>query len=219
MSTHGTETSYRHPLVGYGYDLLSRLVFAPVGGLAALRDEALAAFGLEAGMHVLELGCGTGALTQRLLARGLDVTAVDQSEVMLRLARGRAPAATFAQAEITQYRPGRRYQRVLFSFVLHELDAASRGQALSLARECLTPDGAVAIIDHALPPAGLIPRAMSAFVHAFEPPSIVDWLRDGFDAELAAARLVPVVKQPLARGTAIAMLCHDRSPEPQRARA
>jgi hypothetical protein len=55
--------TYRHPLVGAGYDLLARLVFAPVGGLDALRAAALDEMGLAPGMHVLELGCGTGALT------------------------------------------------------------------------------------------------------------------------------------------------------------
>src|SRR5690242_15239305 len=103
MSNEKTKSTYEQPLIGYGYDLLSRLVFAPVGGLDALREAALDAIDVRPGMRVLELGCGTGALTRKLLARGAQVTAVDWSGPMLQRARRRAPAATFEEAEITAY--------------------------------------------------------------------------------------------------------------------
>ena len=45
--------------------------------------ELLAPY-LPVGCSVLELGCGTGRLTHRLLDKGHDVTAVDNSEDMLR---------------------------------------------------------------------------------------------------------------------------------------
>lgn len=199
--------TYRHPLVGAGYDLLARLVFAPVGGLDALRAAALDEMGLAPGMHVLELGCGTGALTAAMLERGAVVTAVDQSEPMLRRARRRAPAATFATCELTTYRPARRFDRVLFAFVLHELDAAARRVALTLARDALAPGGAVTIVDHALPTMGLVPRAVSALVHGFEPATVVDVLRDGFAPELADTGLVTARRLSLAAGLAVAMRC------------
>src|SRR4051812_26307799 len=103
MPSREAQASYGSPLVGYGYDLLSRFVFASVGGLDALREGALAAIDIRSGMRVLELGCGNGVLTQKLVARGADVTAVDRSQRMLVRARRRAPAATFEQCEITAY--------------------------------------------------------------------------------------------------------------------
>jgi ubiquinone/menaquinone biosynthesis C-methylase UbiE len=206
MSTNKANTSYDSPFIGYGYDLLARFVFAPVGGLEALREAALAAIGVKAGMRVLELGCGTGGLTRKLIKRGAEITAVDWSEPMLRRARRRAPAATFEPGEITAYTPKGRYDRVLLAFVLHELDLEARQRALELARDALTPDGAVAIVDHAIPKDGLIPRAVSAFVHSFEPPTTVEWLRGGFDAELLRSGLTPETKQSLARGTAIVVV-------------
>jgi len=40
-------------------------------------------FSLSKGMRVLELGCGTGSLTEQMLRAGLDVTATDTSSAML----------------------------------------------------------------------------------------------------------------------------------------
>lgn len=198
--------SYSNPLIGAGYDALARFVFAPVGGLDALREAALDAIELQPGMRVLELGCGTGGLTRELLARGAAVTAVDQSGPMLKRARRRAPAAVFEQSEITAYAPPGRFDRVLFAFVLHELDVAARQRALSLARAALALGGRAAIVDHAIPPGGVLPRAVSAFVHSFEPASARSWSRGGYDAELASAGLTVESKRSLARGTAIAIL-------------
>ena len=39
------------------------------------------------GSRVIDLGCGNGALTEQLAARGYDVTGVDASAEMLELAR------------------------------------------------------------------------------------------------------------------------------------
>lgn len=44
---------------------------------------------IEAGGPVLDLGCGTGMLACGIAAKGLDVTAVDPAEAMLRVARSR----------------------------------------------------------------------------------------------------------------------------------
>jgi ubiquinone/menaquinone biosynthesis C-methylase UbiE len=202
MPNRESHPTYDGRLFAYGYDLLSRFVFAPVGGLQSLREAALDAIGIRPGMRVLELGCGTGGLTRKLIARGAEVTAVDQSLAMIRHARRRAPAATFEQCEITAYTAHGTYERVLFAFVLHELDSEARHRALVIARNALTSDGRVAIVDHALPSGGLVPKAVSAFVHSFEPPSTVAWLRSGFDAEIIRAGLIPETKHRLADGTA-----------------
>jgi 2-polyprenyl-3-methyl-5-hydroxy-6-metoxy-1,4-benzoquinol methylase len=52
----------------------------------------------------LEVGCGSsGRLTELLLTDGFEVTGVDISEEMLRLARERHPEVTFHLADITQW--------------------------------------------------------------------------------------------------------------------
>ena len=51
---------------------------------------------------LLDVACGTGRLTQALLAAGVDTVGVDRSEEMLSLARQRAPEALFICQDMQQ---------------------------------------------------------------------------------------------------------------------
>lgn len=200
------ERSYQNPLIGYGYEALSWLVYSPLGGRSALREQALDLVDLRAGARVLELGCGTGGITRRLVRRGALVTAVDWSEPMLKLARKRAPAADFVKSELTEYRPREEFDVVLLAFVLHELQPQERSRALAVASRAVAATGRVAVVDHAAPNSGVVAKSMFRFVHAFEPPSVSEWARSDFEAELVAAGLTPYRSTALAQGTARAVL-------------
>jgi ubiquinone/menaquinone biosynthesis C-methylase UbiE len=65
----------------------------------AVRDKALALAGLEPGKTAVDLGAGTGFITQGLVRQGLRVIAVDESEAMLREMRKK-----FAAVEGIDYR-------------------------------------------------------------------------------------------------------------------
>src|SRR5262245_9446976 len=63
-----------------------------------LVETALGRGGLSAGARVLEIGCGTGKLTELLAARGLRIDAVDPGSKLIEAARrrvGDAPNVTF----------------------------------------------------------------------------------------------------------------------------
>lgn len=199
---------YRSSLAGIGYDLLVRFTFSTVGGLDLLRQSALERMELHPGDKVLELGCGTGGFTKALVSKGLAVTAVDQSEPMLQRARSAVPhgSVSFELSEITVYSPKEQYDLVLFAFVLHELDINSRLKALSLARNALSPNGKILIVDHSIPKSGGLARAVSAFVHTFEPPSVVAWARGAWRNELPQAGLTVENHFDLAQGTAISIV-------------
>ena len=49
---------------------------------------------------VLELGCGTGTMTQLMRSDGFDVTGVDISEEMIRLAKQKCPSASLKQMDM-----------------------------------------------------------------------------------------------------------------------
>jgi SAM-dependent methyltransferase len=61
----------------------------------ALIDELVAITGVGPGDPALEIGAGTGKATRRLLARGLDVTALEPDADMAAVARRQVPGATF----------------------------------------------------------------------------------------------------------------------------
>ncbi|HKK36029.1 MAG TPA: class I SAM-dependent methyltransferase [Paracoccaceae bacterium] len=70
---------------------------------AAVADQAapatLEAAGADAGLRALDIGCGHGTLTRGLVEAGCDTDAVDASAEMLAIARNRAKAARFHEAD------------------------------------------------------------------------------------------------------------------------
>src|SRR5436305_11649436 len=74
---------------------------------------------------VLELACGSGIWTERLLASANSVTAVDAAPEMLARARARIGGAPvrFIQADLFSWRPDRRYDAVSFGFWISHVPA------------------------------------------------------------------------------------------------
>lgn len=75
---------------------------ARLGYAAEIVDAACAIAGLEPGSPVLEIGCGTGKLTEMLVGRSLRVEAVDPGAQMIEVARRRVGS----EADVT-FRLGR----------------------------------------------------------------------------------------------------------------
>jgi ubiquinone/menaquinone biosynthesis C-methylase UbiE len=62
-------------------------------------DWVVAEADVRLGERVADVGCGTGILTRRLAARGLDVVGIDPNEDMLAEARAAGGGATFRRGE------------------------------------------------------------------------------------------------------------------------
>ena len=157
------------------YRLASRALFAPFGGLAAIRRRAIDALHVRPGTRVLELGCGPGDVTAQLLQRGAIVEAVDASPTMLRSAASRAPGATFVQADLREYRPTLPFDAVLLLFVLHEMSMPATISLLRGLRDRFPNGGRLVIADHAMPP-GLPGRLWHDLLRLIEPPEVRQWL-------------------------------------------
>ena len=184
------------------YDFGAPAVFFPVGGIDVLREQALDALEIREGSDVLELGCGTGALTAKLIRRGANVIAIDRSEAMLRLARRRAPSATFVRCDILNFKCARKFDRVLLAFVLHHLESQGRVAALRLASSMLSSDGSIGILDWSEPAGPSLRWALRTFIAMVEPSSAMDWLERGFAIHLEQAGLHTLRSCDLAKGVA-----------------
>jgi ubiquinone/menaquinone biosynthesis C-methylase UbiE len=193
---------YDRRFVPLGYDLLISTVFSPFGGVRRLRTQALDRLDLQPRMRVLELGCGTGGITRLLLARGVEVTAVDGSQRMLARAKQRAPAATYIHSKLEAFTTSEKFDRVLFAFVLHEFAAADCQQVMAAALDTLRPDGLLAILDHAVPAKRGLARAWRSFLMKLEPPTVVHCIEHGYDSQLTALGVSIVARHELAGGTA-----------------
>ena len=84
---------------------------------------------------ILDLGCGTGQLTNQIAQSGAHVTGLDHSETMLETARQNYPDLTFMHGNATSFALGEPYDAVFSNAVLHwvtEAQAAAKCIAAAL---------------------------------------------------------------------------------------
>jgi len=128
---------------------MSALTF---GRVARLHAAVAAAAVLRSGDRVLEVGCGTGAVTALLRERGAHVTAIDQAPEMLEQARRRlAPDASIewleqTASEIDRLPPGA-FDAVVLCLCLSDMAASERAFVLREAVRRLAPAGRVVAAD------------------------------------------------------------------------
>jgi SAM-dependent methyltransferase len=111
--------------------------------------EALEAF-RPAG-SVLELACGPGVWTARLLRYATEVTAVDASPEMLALAAARTGGerVRFIQADLFTWRPDQSYDVVFIGFWLSHVPLERFDSFWSMVADGLEEDGRVFFADDA----------------------------------------------------------------------
>jgi demethylmenaquinone methyltransferase/2-methoxy-6-polyprenyl-1,4-benzoquinol methylase len=100
---------------------------------------------------VLELACGPGAWTERLLRHATELTAVDAAPEMLARAKPRVgeDRVRFIQADLFTWRPDRRYDVVFFGFWLSHVPLERFDAFWTMVAECLEPRGRVLFVDDA----------------------------------------------------------------------
>jgi demethylmenaquinone methyltransferase/2-methoxy-6-polyprenyl-1,4-benzoquinol methylase len=163
------------------YDAGMRLI--TLGRVAAVHD-AIAEAAAWPGARVLEIGCGTGAVTLRLLERGAQVIAIDASPEMIEQARERL-AEPIAQGRLEMREctaseidalPATAFDAVVASLVLSDMSTSEREFVLARSRERLRADGRIVVGDE-LRPCGRVARMLW---HAMRlPQAAFGWLLAG----------------------------------------
>lgn len=85
-------------------------------------EDVLSLLDLPAGGSVIDLGCGNGALTQKLKDMGFSAIGVDGSQAMIQKARANHPELSFVQGDATQYQPEFPADAVFSNAVFHWID-------------------------------------------------------------------------------------------------
>ncbi len=94
------------------------------GFVPALGAPVLALLDPKPGEHILDLGCGDGVLTERIVAAGADVLGVDYSDAMLDAARARGLRVQQADGQALDFGP--EFDAVFSNAALHwMLDGAA----------------------------------------------------------------------------------------------
>jgi len=98
---------------------------------------------------VLELACGTGLWTQRLVRHAERLTAIDASAEMIALNRHRivGAAVEYIQADIFEWRPDRAFDACFFGFWLSHVPEERFDEFWRLVRAALAPGGRVFLVD------------------------------------------------------------------------
>jgi len=131
------------------YDPFSRL-FRMESALRRLVEQA----GLAPGQQVLDLGCGTGALT--LLSKrakpGIEIVGLDPDAKALARARHKAEDAGLALRLEQGFGdalpfPDESFDRVLSSFMFHHLETAQKPAVLREVHRVLRPGGELHLLD------------------------------------------------------------------------
>ena len=201
MATNRPLGAYGHSITGLVYDALNAVIWLPRGS-RHLRKEFVATLGLAPGASVLELGCGTGQVTESLVASGASVTAVDRAEGMLDRARRRAPDAEFELADVLTFSTDARYDAVVLALILHELPADLRRDLLDAARRALCDGGRVAVLEWSRPAARVPGALWRTFVRVLEPPPALEVLDGALETEFVAAGWELAERRVLAGGRA-----------------
>lgn len=125
------------------YDVLAE------GAYQRILDAFRASVGPRPGERCIDLGCGTGAFTRRLLAFGLRVGGMDISPAAITHAKGAAVEIDFQVGDITATGlPDACQDIVCYSGVLHHFTTReSRIQVLKEGRRLLAPGGRVFAFD------------------------------------------------------------------------
>lgn len=111
-----------------------------------VREAAIRAAGVGPGMRVLDVGAGSGFVTEELLRRGAEVVAVDASRAMVDELTRRFPRASsrVADAEALPFADAS-FDAVFANMCLHHVERPA--VALSEMARVLRPGGRVAVTD------------------------------------------------------------------------
>jgi SAM-dependent methyltransferase len=114
------------------YDRRHRYVFEMGAGLVEDLNP-------QEGEAVLDLGCGTGHLTNEIARRGASVVGIDRSDDMIAKAANTYPKLEFAVGDALTYRSERQFDAVFSNAVLHWVRPPE--QAIKTIHAALKPGG------------------------------------------------------------------------------
>lgn len=171
-----------------------------LGRLTPLKERMARAY-VQPGMRVLEIGCGTGTLTQMMAGRGAQVTGIDASPIMLAEAEAKMAAAglaeqvTLHQMDATQIGDQLEagvFDLIVSTLVFSELMPETQAYVLESCGRLLAENGRLLIADEVIPD-GRLARWLFFLIRL--PLTLITWLLTrtttaaltGFEEALAQA--------------------------------
>lgn len=102
-------------------------------------ESVLELLDIKPGERILDLGCGTGHLTNKIKDQGAEVTGIDASEDMIAKAKESFPGFTFLVADAADFHFDEPFDAVFSNAVLHWVHKAD--EAIKCVYDSLKPGG------------------------------------------------------------------------------
>lgn len=106
-------------------------------------DEFVASL---SGKDVLDVGCGAGQITDYLTQKGLNVTGLDFSQELLKIAKQNSPNSKFILADICDYEQETKVDGIITKDTLFHLPNEDLIHVLQKFKRLLKPNGNICII-------------------------------------------------------------------------
>lgn len=123
----------------------------PFAGYRKVLDGIYRRVRRQGGADVLDIGFGTGVLTERLYDAGCRITGADFSEKMIALAKSKMPGAVLLRWDFTQSLPEeiarRRFDDAVSTYALHHVTDREKPEFLRRLAGLLAPGGKILIGD------------------------------------------------------------------------
>lgn len=107
-------------------------------------EAVLTLLNVKKGDRVIDLGCGNGALAQKLADMGADVLGIDASAEMIAIAKSEHPNLAFEKADALGFSADPPADAVFSNAVFHWIDAKDHPLLLSRINRALKPGGILA---------------------------------------------------------------------------
>lgn len=122
----------------------------PFEGFNAVLDEIMRLSNPQPGIHILDLGTGTGLLAARFGDAGCQVTGTDFSPEMLKVAQRKYPAIHFQFQDLLQTWPAelnQKFDRIVSAYVFHHFPLSRKIELIRDMSARLNPGGYIVIGD------------------------------------------------------------------------
>jgi len=154
MSQLIDEEKEYYSLVKKVFDILAPFYDIVAAPLSRLRGRVVDFTGAEKGSKILDVATGTGKQAFAFAEKGYDVTGIDLSEAMLKVAnkKNRYKNVNFQVTDATNLPfEDNSFDVASVSFALHDMPLTIREKVLKEMVRVTKPEGMIVIVDYALP--------------------------------------------------------------------
>ncbi len=192
-----------YSLVKNVFKILAPFYDTVTAPISRIRDKVVDFTDARNGSRILDVGTGTGKQAFAFAKRDYDITGIDLSEDMLKVAnkKNKYENAGFLVADASNLPfKDSSFDVSSVSFALHDMLLPVREKALKEMVRVTRRDGMVVIVDYALPEKKIRRFLIYQFVKLYEGKYYIEFIKSEFEALLRKSGIEIMEKLPILLG-------------------